>query len=292
MELEASFPFRMKRLKKLFQLFRGHNYFPTIDRSGRLYTLLVMLPEPIRHFITHRGERLCSLDVKNSQPFLLSVLFSVRFWSDKAHRFSLKALQPVMYTALKKSGLLLQIRKHIRQVRNSRDVKHYTKLATTGSMYEYLVATYGEQHPSLATRGEAKQQFMIFLYFNPVYKELAQHSAYRQWAADFPNVATLLELVKQDNYTYLPRLLQALEAKLLLQVVVSAFTKHHPGVFITSIHDSLVTLDRKKQELEALIRHTYQQHIHHEPEIEVKTLCPENAYADLPKYVEKKLKAR
>jgi hypothetical protein len=249
-----------------------------------------MLPEPIRHFLTYHGEKLASLDLKNSQPFHLSLLFTTRFWGEKACRLSLKAIQPALYTGLKRTGVLTQIRDHVRKASSSPDVQQYIQLATTGTLYEHLVATYGEQHPSMASRGEAKQQFMVFLYFNPLEKHAVRYQAYRQWAADFPNVAHLLELIKQENHTYLARLLQALEAKLLLRLVVSEFVRQYPGVFITSVHDSLLTLDSKKQELEAIIRQVYLREMQRMPEIEMKTLCPENAYHDLPKYIQKKLK--
>lgn len=288
-ELEISLPGRMKQLHRLLEKWAKHDYLPTVDRNKRLHTLLTQMPEPIRHFVSFENERLAAVDLKNSQPFHLCYLFSQRFWESKTYAIGLRSILPALYKELNRHGVLTQIRRHIKACSHRSDVHLFIEKTTQGYFYECLVEKYGEQRKRLSTRQKAKQRFMVFMNFDTAKKNSVYYKDYREWANDFPAVARLLELIKQLNYTYLSKILQALEAKMLLSRVVGEFVKKHPDVLITSIHDSLVTLDTQKKELEAILKRVYQRELKLVPNVEAKTLRPENAYRDLPKYIKKKL---
>lgn len=292
-QLEHSIPHRMKRVTELMNSFNAHNYFPTIDSNNRLYTLWTQIPEPIRNFVSFNGEKLVSIDIKNSQPFHSCFLFNPRFWGSKGYGISLQSIDPWLFERFNKKGVLSRLRQHVKVTRDRDDVKLFIEKTTNGTYYEYLSGRYGNTHKRLSTRQKAKEEFMMFMNFDINKKFSLRYKAYQTWSGDFPNVAAVFELIKDHNYTHLSRILQKLEAKMLLVRAVAAFTKKYPldGV-IFPVHDSLITLESKVEELVRIIKRVYSRELHLIPNVKVKILNQQNAYEDLLKYVERKMKPK
>jgi hypothetical protein len=61
--------------------FNTNNF--TIDGGGRLYCSLTNLPSIYRNFLSYKGKRLVSVDIKNSHPFHMLFLLQSKFWQNK-----------------------------------------------------------------------------------------------------------------------------------------------------------------------------------------------------------------
>ena len=57
------------------------NYYFSVDTTaGRLHTNYTSMPSEIRNFTKYDGQELVSLDFKNSQPVMSTLLFAPQFW--------------------------------------------------------------------------------------------------------------------------------------------------------------------------------------------------------------------
>lgn len=288
-KIKSSVPLRISRLNSVIGKVQAHDHFPSIDANARLYTLWPLMPEPIRNFITFNGKSLCTIDIKNSQPFHLCYLFTPEFWGSKEYATALISLDKWLYQTLEKENILEKIRQHVKAVQNAKDVILFREKTISGQYYESLVEKYADQHPELATRAKAKLNFLRFLNFDLRRKNQKRYAAYRTWAKDFPNVAALLELIKEVNHPFISKILQQLEAKILLQKTAAAFAKKFPSTPIGSIHDSLITLHDKQEELMLITKKVYKKFLGITPNLDIKVLNPQNAYADMDKYLLRKL---
>lgn len=62
----------------------ARNYYFTVDSSvGRLHTNLTNIKSELRNFLTYDGQELVSIDFKNSQPTLSTLLLKPDFWKGK-----------------------------------------------------------------------------------------------------------------------------------------------------------------------------------------------------------------
>ena len=60
------------------------SYSCTISEKGkRFHSVLTNMRGMLRHFLTFNGERLVSIDLKNSQPYLIALLLQPSFWESK-----------------------------------------------------------------------------------------------------------------------------------------------------------------------------------------------------------------
>lgn len=80
-----------------------YNYSSDHHFGCRFHSLLTYSPSDFRPFLKHGDEPLVSLDLQNSQPYLLNGVLNADFLC-KDKKFSLKRLHPYLYKQLQKMG--------------------------------------------------------------------------------------------------------------------------------------------------------------------------------------------
>jgi len=68
-----------RKNKRIFSIKSIENKYWTYSREGlddRLHTVLTSLPKDLRQYVKYNGESLISLDIKNSQPFILASILN------------------------------------------------------------------------------------------------------------------------------------------------------------------------------------------------------------------------
>jgi hypothetical protein len=260
----------------------------TIDRNHRLHSVVSTIREPIRHFISCGNESLVALDLKNSQPFHMGFLLQTKFWGTTASKITLRAICPEVYTLLEKEGVLTQIRDLIKGPSKA-DVLEFMQQTSNGTMYDLLVTRYGKETRKMKSRAAAKVAFM-FIMNSPFRNiEAKKNKYYRLWSQDYPTVSALLQFVKSIGHFHMSTILQTLEAKMILDIVVNDFCNNYPDIPIFSVHDSLITLQSHSGHLQAVIERVYQQSLGEAPEVSIKELGPKTAFEELPSYTEKQM---
>ena len=128
----------------------------------------------------------------------------------------------------------------ILQDADQQEIVKFREWTSSGQFYQRLreaMVELGEEEARLAaTPGAVKELIFLILFSKNRYTTPGK----RAFAKLFPTVDKVVRLLKKGDHTALPRLLQTLEARLLLQRIGRQVAKALPLVPVLTIHDSLI----------------------------------------------------
>jgi hypothetical protein len=209
-------------LASVLKIQQGDIFYSVDKTSGRFHSNLTNLPESLRRFIRINGKQLANIDIKNSQPYLSTILLTD---PGKASPFAKS----------KELSMLLHSLKRI----DSMNVTMFDYLVFKGKIYEFLMEKGFAQD-----RKEAKRQLFVIM-FGPGSYWSKQHEIFEKW---FPEVYERFTIIKGhargskfESYKRLAILLQSIEAHLVLDTILPNIYKEHPGIIAVTIHDSVLT---------------------------------------------------
>ena len=210
----------------------NNDIFYSIDStSGRFHSNITNMAKGLRPFLRINDEPLINCDIKNSQPFLSTILLT------NPGKISYLTNNPAF-------ALLLQTLK----VSLSQDVKKYISLVISGLLYEYLMKEFSKDGLYL-TRDETKRQVLRILFARNRMPQDETNKRARQIFIDrFPKVHRVFSKIrgaeKGDKFTNFKRfaiLLQRIESYLMLDVILKRIYRELPGTIAVTIHDSIMT---------------------------------------------------
>lgn len=201
------------------------------ETSGRFHSIVTNMAKGLRPFLRIKGEPLVNIDIKNSQPYLSTIILtdpSKVSWLTKNHDFA----------------LLLQSLK----VSLNQDVKLYINLVVSGQIYEYLMQEFSQEGLTL-TRDETKRQVLRILFArNRLPKDEINRKCRLIFKDRFPMVHRIFSKVrgrergdKFKNFKRFAILLQSIESYLMLDLILKRIYKELPGTIAITIHDSIMT---------------------------------------------------
>lgn len=201
------------------------------NTSFRFHSNVTNMPKELRPFIRIKGEPLVNLDIKNSQPYLSTLLLT----------------NPCKVSNMTKNRaftLLLQSLK----VPMNQDVIKYIDLVNSGKFYEYLMSEFGNEGIK-QTRNETKDQVLRILFArNRMPVNLINKRCKQIFKDRFPTVHKIFSKIrgseKGDRFSSYERfaiLLQSIESYLILDVIMKRIYKELPGTIAITIHDSIMT---------------------------------------------------
>lgn len=199
--------------------------------SGRFHSNVTNCPKGFRPYLRVNGEPLINIDIKNSQPYLSTIILTN---PGKASGFTENTAFAMLLQTLK--------------VAHNEDVKKYIQLVISGTFYEYLMSEFAAAGLHL-DRSETKRQVLRILFArNRMPKDETNRKAREVFRSCFPTVHRIFSKVrghdKGDRFTNFKRfaiLLQRMEAYLMLDVIVKRIYRELPGVVAITIHDSIMT---------------------------------------------------
>lgn len=201
-------------------------YYSIDNTSGRFHSNVTNLSKDLRPYLRVKGQPLANADVKNSQPYLSTIILT------NPSKVSCMTENPAF-------ALLLQTLK----VSLNEDVKNYISLVVSGQLYEYLMKEFE------LTRDETKVQVLRILFArNRMPKDGINRKCRMIFKKRFPTVYRIFNKVrgnaKGDKFHSFKRfaiLLQRVEAYLMLDVILKRIYKELPGTVAITIHDSIMT---------------------------------------------------
>jgi len=205
--------------------------FKVDSTSGRFHSNITNMPKGLRQFLRINGEQLVNIDIKNSQPYLSTLLLT----------------EPGKVSGMTKNPAFAMLLRTLK-VSENQDVKSYISLAVSGQIYEYLMKEFSKEGLEL-TRDETKKQVLRILYArNRMPKEGTNRKARQIFKNRFPTVYRIFSKVrgsergdKFTNFKRFPILLQSIESYLILDVILKRIYKELPGTIAVTIHDSIMT---------------------------------------------------
>jgi len=210
----------------------NNDIFYSVDStSGRFHSNVTNSAKGLRPFLRINGEQLVNIDVKNSQPFLSTLLLT----------------NPGKVSGMTKNTAFAMLLQSLK-VSQSQDVKKYISLVIDGQFYEYLMTEFSKKGLHL-TRSETKVQVLRILFArNRMPKDEINRKARQIFSDRFPTVHRVFSKIrghqKGDQFTSFKRfaiLLQRIESHLMLQVILKRIYKELPGTIAVTIHDSIMT---------------------------------------------------
>jgi len=272
------------------------------DSGGRLYSSLTGIPSIFRNFLSHKGEKLVSLDLKNSQPFNFLFLLKKEFWKDYTSGITLKNLDENLYESVFNNEEHINTLSNIMfhkspETQYSKEFENdnFLNLVKKGKLYEFICHHFFGHFPTkngidkFSTRNLTKKQVLKLMYSNPKRYNPDLKAIFKKFKETFPTEGAIMEILKNRKHNDLAILLQKIEAQMLLHRVAKRVFKHNPNIPLFSIHDSLVTTEKYGDIVKQIIEDEYTSKLGINPTIKVEEFTEDNAFKELNKYVQGKV---
>jgi hypothetical protein len=239
------------------------NYYFSVDTTaGRLHTNYTSMPSEIRNFTKYDGQELVSLDFKNSQPVMSTLLFAPQFWVknetlDKnvqflpntsvlnSYFFNFYDLSPKFLPILNTSTYTtstyacpLMLAEMGIPIENE-DVGTYITEVLKGNLYEYVEERVQELNGDYGVRTRKEIKKMMFtIMFSGNKKSSSEKDLFKQL---FPSIYIMFAFIKRTKKELLPIMLQTIESMLFLDRIAGRIGQERKELPIFTIHDSITT---------------------------------------------------
>jgi hypothetical protein len=251
------------RLLSVEKLQKGIFSLNVDDTDRRFHSNITNLKSELRNHLTYNGQQLCSIDIKNSQPFLSTILFNPYFYNKGGNGVCLYNLSPKIFQTAKPvfssilstispfNSIIMLVKSDVTQC--SSDIELYCTLVDKGGLYDYLNEQYylktGIKFDlSIPVQKRQLKQTVFVTFFSDnrfLYQDEAENKLF--FAELFPSVYQIFKLVKRGDNSRLAVILQLMESEIVLQRATKAISRSYPELPIFTIHDSIVTLSEYRE---------------------------------------------
>jgi len=214
--------------------------------AGRFHSPLTQLKGKLRQFLKYNGDKLYSIDIVNSQPYLISVLLNNRkFIVNKI----LKIIQVYNPEARKEGVLFTEIPYYVSKIGNPnkipKNVKNYIKSVSSGLFYEHF-GDLLKKEGLISGNGNELRKKAKNITFSSIFSpntSIGYNDAIKKFKKVFPDVYHILSLIKFGNgfHRTLACSLQNFEANLILHKACKIISEKAPNAPIFTLHDSIIT---------------------------------------------------
>jgi hypothetical protein len=232
---------------------KDEDFALSVDKTvHRLHSVFTNISSPLRNCISFGGRKLVSIDVKNSQPYILIGLLQTIFWEgvkiDNNDSFLYftdiynKSFKNIFNNNNKLNSFVILVKKFESQADS--DLQRYKKLVLNGTLYEYLGNEFAKElGGEIFDKKTLKKIVFQVLFTDNRFLGSKDAVFKRTFKKLFPQVYQLICLIKKIDSTNLPRLLQTIESHLILKVITKRIARERRNLTIFTIHDSIVTTD-------------------------------------------------
>ncbi|WBA43181.1 hypothetical protein [Hymenobacter canadensis] len=209
---------------------KGDFFLEQPDKTSRIFTNISNLSSDLRQFLFHQQSesRLINLDIRNSQPYIFSLLLADAYRGEELPA----------------------------------DVQEYIRLTSSGTFYNVLMDDLGYPQEQ---RSAFKVKFFASIFFCKSEHSAGQPFG-RYFAQRFPNVYKQVEHHKERDYSDLAILMQRREASVILGKISAKLTAS--GIFHATIHDSVVVLEEHTEKVRKMMMDGFRDEIGTSPTIE------------------------
>lgn len=242
--------------------------------DNRLHTNLTNMPKELRRFITYKGERLISLDVKTSQPYFTMVLIEgIREGNKKVLRILNKAVGSKQGIMIPKLQQLIDSQRFIDEFETLKEWilnnDFYLKLGQLlfpeieedqldekGNIIErnrnnQIIYRIFEKcvHQNVDKEFKSKRDLVKKVVMQILFYKTKRPEALIEFEKHFPKICEFIEIIKnhrkphKDADVIFSRILQQLEADCILDYVTKRISQMHPNMPLWTVHDSIITTE-------------------------------------------------
>lgn len=243
------------------------------SKNRRFTSNLTSLNKIVRPFLLINGERIAEIDIKSSQPYILSCILNKNFYNSTTSSLNIDLVFDEMNQSIKNLDLINFSRQNKENTilingiyvtpQDEIDLNNFSTIDFTSDFYQIVFDEAVENHDNLIKKYKSLQkgrkyikgQMMNYLFDrdernhekNPLHILLSQV---------FPALTNyILEFKKTYTNTTFAYLLQRTEMYLMLQVVSAINVKSSKVPFFT-IHDSILTTQTNMDKVRDLMNST------------------------------------
>ena len=219
----------------------NREYKAQIDSNvHRLHSAITNIQKDYRNFLKYDGQELAAIDISNSQPFLLCILFNPDFWDKDSNAYINIGHLPENIQKMFNPSLISKIKRHLASISES-EFQDYIREASAGTLYEYMQREIN--NPGI-DRDRVKTMILITFFSDNRYisQKTEDAALKRRFRALFPKIYELIALCKRSRKNRFACLLQAVESEIILHRCCKRIWDeggHKVPVF--TIHDSIAT---------------------------------------------------
>lgn len=250
--------------ESLDKIRRGEFHLTRSGEDNRLHSSITSLKKEFRPFLRFDGQPLVGIDIKASQPYLLTQLLCKDIYKCAATRESnIQSIYGELYNR-QQEGRTIMFPSYDKLIDSkaimNKSISRFHQIDWTKDFYTHLmkleVAVYGFENRFFIDRNTTKHSIMIILYSKS--KDKKKYAAFKRFKELFPLEGELIDffnkISNEDNKNYLPILMQRLESYLMLNEVCKEISEICPNAPLIPIHDSILTtpeyVDRVKEIIE------------------------------------------
>ena len=173
-------------------------YKAQIDSNvHRLHSAITNMQKDYRNFLKYDGQELTAIDISNSQPFLLCILFNPDFWDRDSDAYINIGHLPENIQKLFRPSLVSEIKKHIAAT-SVTEFQEYIREASAGNLYEFMQSEIN--NPEI-DRSRVKTMILITFFSDNRYisQKTEDAALKRRFRALFPKIYELIALCKRSR---------------------------------------------------------------------------------------------
>lgn len=219
-----------------------HNYKAKIDTNvHRLHSVLTNIQKDYKPFIGYDGQPLVSIDITNSQPYLMNILFNPEFWKkNSTSPLSIYNLPPNIQSHITPL-LSIMIGNYLEEL-DMDSLEEYRQKTSEGEIYEKIIDIVQKRFGESLNRKQIKTMFYIVLFSKNGFFNQPDAKLKRLFKEIYPQVYELTTILKTKNHATLAILLQAIESEIILhRCCKRVWEEGEQQVPVFTIHDSIVT---------------------------------------------------
>lgn len=254
----------------------GALQFNIDDFGNRFHSTLTNLKSELRNALTYNGLQLCSIDIKNSQPYISTILFDNCFWElttqpDVLTHNSIGITLTNIFNQYS-TDYFIMLCKRAKSSQES-DLHKYREIVQKGTFYEYMAA---HANMEAANRKKLKAAMFQVLFTGNSFINQKEAAPKRVFKELFPDVYELFNLLKRKEKANMPKLLQRIESYVILLVVTKRIAIDKPDLPIFTIHDSIVTVDGYEDYVKGIMEQEMEKIFGFPPQLVISNWKPEN----------------
>ncbi|MFT3908269.1 MAG: hypothetical protein QM737_02495 [Ferruginibacter sp.] len=304
-EIEARITQRVNSMiDTINRLSSGDLHLKKIGLDHRLHSILTSTKKELRTLYQYDSSPLVSIDLKASQPYLLTHLLNPEFWKKES-----KILIPELHPQLSGIKLQQQLSSILMFVTSPKmqDSKgfqgiNFNNFPWKDDLYNYIVKRaekegYQKLFPDRTT---VKKKMMMILYDDGVHMD--RDSGFLLFQKWFPQEADMILFFKQLSrkkkeqlakkglkiapgtvINYLPILLQRLESKLILEDICKRISQEIPAAPLLPVHDCILTTEKYADDIKQIVGRELKKITGIEPGLTVELYNHQQTLDDLKK---------
>ena len=271
--LEALFNY-FGRILYICEDIEQKNFILNASTKNRRFTSnLTSLNKIVRPFLLIDGKRIAEIDIKSSQPYILSCLLNKDFYSSDTSRLNIDLVFNDMKQSIKNLDLInfsRQNKKNTKLINGiyvtptaEIELNNFSNIDFTGDFYQQVYDDAVLNHNDIVKKYKSLQkgrkyikgQMMNYL-FDRDERNHEKNPLHRLLNQIFPALTSyILEYKKTYTNTTFAYLLQRTEMYLMLQVAEAINTKSSKIPFFT-IHDSILTTQSNMKKINGIMSST------------------------------------